>query len=117
MTNTFTIDQQSYVLDQQNLAMVRGNTLSFGLQFEGLDQALDGAFLTCRKNFTDEGIAFEKTLGNGITLAESDNYIVRVAPEDTKNLEVGDYYYDLDIQVNDDVFTILRGVLSLLQDV
>ena len=31
--------------------------------------------------------------------------------------EVGKYFYDLEIGVNDDRFTVMRGILELVQDV
>ena len=45
------------------------------------------------------------------------DYIVRIAPEDTKNLETGMYYYDLQIELNGDVFTVLNGALKIESDV
>lgn len=61
-------------------------------------------------------------MNNGITLDrfdENENYFykVRVAPGDTQNLEVGKYYYDLQVEVNSDIFTIMKGVLLLEFDV
>ena len=59
---------------------------------------------------------FKKSLGNGITKTD-DGYVVRVAPADTKNAEIGKYFYDLQIGVNNDIFTVLKGVLELTYDV
>lgn len=105
-----------YVADDRYIRMPRGDTLSFGLEFEGLDQDLDTAYFTCRKSFTEAAV-FQKSIGHGITKQETGKYVVRVAPEDTKDLEAGKYYYDLEISANGDVFTILKGVLELEQDV
>jgi hypothetical protein len=44
-------------------------------------------------------------------------YAVRLAPEDTQSLEVGRYYYDLQVGNGSDEFTILRGILNLVYDV
>ena len=64
---------------------------------------------------------FHKELEKGINFSKQDGYIlyyvVRVAPEDTKNLETGMYYYDLSIELNGDVFTILNGSLKIESDV
>ena len=105
-----------YVADDRYIRMPKGDTLSFGLEFEGLDQDLDTAYFTCRRNFTEAAV-FQKSLGNGITKQEAGKYVVRVAPEDTKDLEAGKYYYDHEIGANGDVFTILKGVLELERDV
>jgi hypothetical protein len=42
---------------------------------------------------------------------------VRVAPEDTAGIESGKYFYDLEIGLNSDAFTLLKGVLEIERDV
>lgn len=97
--------------------MARGDTCSFGLEFEGLGQDLDSAFLTVKKNALDESPLFQKSLGEGISKKSDGVYIVRIAPEDTVELDAGQYAFDLQISVNTDVFTIMLGVIILSQDV
>lgn len=106
-----------------NLEMIRGDTLSFAfeVEFDEAPQKLEKADFTCKTNFDDEDVMFHKELEKGINFAKQDGkklyYIVRVAPEDTKNLEAGMYYYDLSIELNGDVFTILNGALKIEEDV
>lgn len=104
-----------------NLEFTRGDTFSFGVRLYELGQELDGAKFTCKQNFDDESPLFQKTLNNGVTLEkiDLDDYIykVRVAPGDTQSLNPGKYYYDFQIEVNGDIFTILKGVLTLEFDV
>ena len=97
--------------------MARGDTLSFGLEFEGLGQDLDSAFMTVKKNALDETPLFQKSLGDGISKTEDYKYIVRVLPEDTEELDAGEYVFDVQITANGDVFTIMLGVLVISQDV
>ena len=99
------------------IEMVKGDTLSFGLEFDGLNQELSSMTMTCRKIALDENIAFQKTIGDGISMPEENHYVVRVAPEDTENLDAGNYQFDLEIRVNGDVFTIMIGIIVLEQDV
>ena len=98
----------------KNISMVRGDTLAFGMQFVDLDQDLDTAYFTVRDNGT---IVVQKSLGNGISKVETGIYRVRIAPDDTEDLNPGYYSYDLEIGVNDDVFTILRGMLNIESDI
>ena len=104
-----------------NLEVTRGDTFSFGVEIDSLGQELESAYFTCKNNYDDENYLFQKNLNNGITLdkVEGGNYFykVRVAPQDTISLEAGTYYYDFQIEVNDDIFTILKGVLTLSFDV
>lgn len=99
-----------------NLTMVRGDTLSFGFEYDGTTQDLATAFFTCRKSFNSEQVIFQKSLGHGITKSDTGKYIVRVAPSDTRYLEAGAYYYDLQVSINGDVFTPLKGALIIEND-
>ena len=107
----------SFKMEDQNIKMIRGDTVSFGLEFDGLDQDLDTAFLTVKKNHTDSENLFQKSLSDGITKQNDGLYVVRIAPNDTAGAEAGKYYYDLQIGVNGDYFTILKGVFEIEKDV
>ena len=103
------------VTTHQNITMTRGDTFAFGLEIADLDQDLETCYFTCKSSFDGE-IIFQKSLTDGISKVETGIYRVRVAPDDTKRLDAGQYYYDLQIGVNSDIFTILKGVLSLEHD-
>lgn len=105
----------------KNIKNVRGDTYSIGFKTEGINKELDNVYFTCRDNLTDESeVLFQKKLNDGITLVDEDegiySYNVRVAPEDTRNIQPGTYYYDLQININDDIFTIMKGKFIILQD-
>ena len=104
-------------MEDGNMAMVRGNSLSFGLEIEGLDGDLEFAYFTCKKNFNDQNNVFQKTLNNGITKLEAGKYVIRIAPNDTADVEAGNYYYDLTVGANGDVLTLVKGVLTIEQNV
>lgn len=107
--------------NNMNLEMTRGDTLSFGIKIKDLGQNLSSAFFTVKNNFDDNTPIFQKSIGNGIQLDHIDGtdyyYKVRIAPDDTKNLEPKKYYYDFEINVNYDTFTILKGILDVEFDV
>lgn len=100
----------------KNIKMVAGDTFSFGFEIKGVT-ILDTAFFSCKRNYQDEYYVFQKQLGNGITGGEDGKHIVRIAPEDTENLSAGMYCYDLEVGVNDDVYTILRGNFEIVSDI
>lgn len=102
---------------EQNITMVRGDTLSFGMEFEDLDQDLTSAYFSVKKSYSDSSYTLQKSLGSGITKVETGKYRVRVAPSDTANVDAGNYFYDLQVSANSDVFTILRGMLTILPEV
>lgn len=104
-----------------NLEMTKGDTFSFGVEIDDLGQALESAYFTVKSNYDDETPLFQKSLSDGIELDHvvGNNYFykVRIAPNDTKNLEPKKYYYDFEINVNNDTFTILKGILDIEFDV
>ena len=102
---------------EQNLSMIRGDTASLGLELIDFDQDLDAVYFSCKKDYNTEEYVFQKSLGDGVEKLETGKYTIRIAPEDTENVSAGQYYYDLEISANSDVFTVLIGVLNIQNDV
>ena len=106
-------------MEKTNLEMIKGDTLSFAIEIEFDDkpQELEKAFFTCKKNLDDGDVVFQKTLEDGISFRKQERnkmyYVVRIAPEDTNDIEAGHYFYDMQIELNSDVFTILTGTLKV----
>ena len=104
-----------------NLFMVRGDTFRFNLEIEGLEEDLTNAYFSCKKNKDDTAYIFQKSLGDGITkLQDTDTskiYEVVVAPEDTETVDEGNYFYDLQIEVNGEVYTPLLAILKIEKDI
>ena len=103
-----------------NLEIVRGDTFAFGMELtdEGgnaITDDLTSAYFTCRQSAEGE-IVFQKTLGDGISKVSTGKYRVRVAPSDTATILAGRYFYDCQINLNSDCFTILKGILDIQQD-
>ena len=109
------------ILMNRKLRIIRGDTFAFGVEFKGLDQELDTFYFTCQ-SIPQKEMIFQKSLGDGISLVELDvekaiaTYRVRVAPEDTANLAPGTYFYDCEIGINNDIFTLMEGELVLRPD-
>ena len=100
-----------------NITMVKGDTLSFGIEYDGTEQDLDSAIFAVKPTDDSAEFLFEKWLGNGIEKAATGVYIVRVAPEDTRYKQPGTYLYDFQVGINDDVFTLMHGALTIEADV
>lgn len=105
----------------ENFTHVRGDTLAFGIEIIGCSQDLDSVILSVKKDLDDSDYVLQIQLGDGISKANAAGadlyYTVRVAPELTETLEPGRYYYDVEIGINGDYCTILRGILTIVQDV
>ena len=118
--NLFKIEDQVINMADTYITMVRGDTLSFGFELQdqyGNPIDIDGAVFVAKKNYNDVSAVFEKTLGSGIEKLADGVYTVRVAPEDTADNEAGRYYYGFRVIIDDDVFTLMRGVLELEPEV
>lgn len=107
---------------KKNLEMVRGDTLSFGIEISDEEGQLitpDTISFSCKKTPHDEEYLFQKTLNDGISVSQTkpNTYVVRVAPEDTENADLGLYSYDLELGLNGDIFTILVGTLKIISDI
>lgn len=100
----------------ENIEMIRGDTLAFGIELDGVTD-VDAVYFSVKKTKHDDEYVFIKSLNNGIAKIEDGKYSVRVAPSDTHNLEVGTYYYDLQIKANGDIFTVLYGNLLIEADI
>lgn len=105
---------------KRDISMVKGDTMSFGFQIQGLgDQRPDEIHFTCKQDLEDENYIFERTLDNGVSFRGYDQetdtltYGVRVPPEATENLQDGIYYYDLQLDINGDILTLMKGRLSI----
>lgn len=107
-----------------NIRHIKGDTFSCAMEIGGLGQDLESAYFTCRDGLNDDSeVLFEASLGYGITLVEYDQetdsrkYAIRIAPEQTKNIQTGTYYYDLQVGINSDIFTIMRGQFIVEQEI
>lgn len=108
---------------QNNIVNVKGDTFSCGLVVEDAGQDLEEISFTCTDSANDDAeVLFKCSLNDGISLVEYDEekdirkYAIRVAPEKTKDLQAGTYYYSEEIRINDDVFTLMKGRFIIEQD-
>ena len=108
-------------MNYDNLYMVKGDTFRFTIEIEGLTDDLTDAYFSCKKNKEDTTYIFQKSLGDGITkTSETDTskfYEIVVDPDDTDDVEEGNYFYDLQLEVDDEKFTPLLGVLKIDWDI
>lgn len=117
--------QTFYNAIKKEIEMVKGDSMAFNFQLAGLSgMEVKEISFTCKDKPSDEEFYFKQTLtGGGISLQGYDEetdtatYCVRVRPDQTRNIEPARYYYDLELQVGDDVLTLMKGRLTLDYDV
>ena len=124
MSNPYNNDFQSggYFFNpiRRDIAMIKGDTMSFGFQVQGLEGQTPSAItFTCKETPESEIELFSVDLTEHISESPYDSerdirtYIVRIPPILTEDLELGRFFYDLQININNDIITLMRGRLSL----
>lgn len=104
-----------------NIDMIRGDTVNIQFEVESdtvLDLTSDDFEITfsLKRSATDNAYVFQKDK-TAVTSPADNVFILRVAPEDTVNLIPGYYYYDLQLNIGEDIFTIAIGKLHIAIDI
>lgn len=121
------INKQDFInAINQNIDMIRGDTLAFNFQLTGLgsQDAYEGLLITfaVAEHYDDEEL-IEASNSDGIDLekynaaTDTATFSVYIAPNKTKTLDLASYYYDLQIKDDTNVITLMRGRLTLKWDV
>lgn len=110
------------VTRHKNFQMMRGDTYIFSVKFNGFnaDRNVESMYFTCSSNLISESLEFWLSFENGITRsADKDEYVyfIKIDPDSTRNMLPGVYFYDLQVTIDGDVFTILEGDLTIKADV
>ena len=109
---------------RRDARIVKGDTLSFGFQLQGLGgKTPDGVYFTCKETPESETPLFSQSLDD--TIDERDyneatdtlTYSVRIPPYATSGLELGRYFYDLRVYIDGDVITLMNGRLSIEHEI
>lgn len=104
-----------------DIDMIRGDTLNIQFEIEA-DEILDlersdfEITFSVKQAATDIAYIFQKHKSDVTEIAEN-TFVLRVAPEDTESLTPGFYYYDLQLNIKTDVFTIALGYLQIIRDI
>lgn len=105
---------------RRDISMIRGDTMSFSFQLKGLEgQRPEDIKFTCKETIEDAEPLFTCYLNESITEISYDpekdllTYRVRVRPYQTAELDLGRFFYDLELKVNGDIITLMTGRFSL----
>lgn len=105
---------------RRDISMIRGDTMSFSFQLKGLEgQRPEDIKFTCKETIEDAEPLFICVLNESITEISYDpekdllTYRVRVRPYQTAELDLGRFFYDLELKVNGDIITLMTGRFSL----
>ena len=107
---------------RQDFDHTRGDTLPIIFT---LDQALnledEGTQITfsVKVKETDNNYVFQvdKTAVTALEDEEAYSYLMKVPAGNTVDLPLGRYYYDLELQANSEVYTLVKGFMDLTFDI
>lgn len=104
-----------------NIDMIRGDTLNIQFEIESdtvLDLTSEDFEITfsLKRSATDNAYVFQKDK-TAVTSPADNVFVLRVAPEDTVNLIPGYYYYDIQLNIGEDIFTIAIGKFHIAIDI
>lgn len=94
---------------------VRGDTISFGVEFADLTATINEVYLSCRQYYGAPSYVFQVKMSDGyITTDGNGKFFFRVPPEMTADLAPGLYVYDVQFDYDgQDVVTPMIGPLKL----
>ena len=90
----------------------KGDQLSFTITFSAAFTPTSME-LGVKKSYSDKDFLILKSLNNGITKLSDTKYQVVIPSEETENLVITDYVYDLQIKLGSIVKTPLSGKLII----
>lgn len=111
------MQRTNFKMEYENIEMTKGDTVAFNCELfdeNNNPMEVDTAFFTLKKRLTGEQL-FQKSIGNGISQSEG-MMNVRIAPEDTRELDEGIYFYDFCVGIGQDIYTIMKGSFTIQWD-
>lgn len=95
----------------------QGDEFSFTVTFKNLQEDLTTFNMGVKKEYTDETLLVNKSLGNGISKISTGKYRIDFSPVETQALTPDFYVYDLRFTLGNMVFTPLYGYLNIQETV
>ena len=105
------------------MELIRGDTFAFKFQRKGIDdkpimEKAKNVWFTVKESYYTEEKIMQKTLKDGnITFTDDGYYHVVIEHNDTKDLNYGIYFCDIQIENNNDIRTIYVDKLILQGEV
>lgn len=104
-----------------NIDTIRGDTLNIQLEFESdtvLDLSSEDFDITfsLKQYATAVPYVFQKDK-TAVTEIGDNIFMLRIAPEDTVDLVPGYYYYDIEVRLGDDIYTVAIGRMHIEVDI
>lgn len=105
-----------------HIIMARGDvfSFSFGLYIDGVlsTEEMDNVYFTVKNSHYTHDPLFQKKCSDGSIASDTHgSYTVTINPEDTDNLDFGDYEFDIEVVKLPGIKRTFTGILSLTEEV
>lgn len=103
----------------KNLEVTRGDTAKYRLKIltsndvEITTNDITNIYFSVKENFKNTDVLLQKQLNDGITLGEDGYYHIVISSTDTDELSFGDYYYDIQLNITNEKYTIVKGIFKI----
>lgn len=101
----------------RNFNVKKGDQFNFTITFTNLKTDLTSMTFGVKRSYDDSTFVIRKYFNNGITKIEDGKYQISVSPQETANLEYGQYVFDLRFTLGSIVKTPLSGYVTVLETV
>ena len=101
----------------RDFSFIRGDTARIRIQLRNTEVLPDEIWLSVKRTVNATDYILQKSLTDGIEAGEDMTYDIRIAPEDTQELQIGVYYYDVELRYGEDIYTPVVGRLGLGADI
>ena len=102
----------------QNFTVVRGDSLQFRLNFIDTETEPDDLFFTVKDKSSDTTVVLQKRLDDGIEKVEDEiSYDFYLEHNDTKDLKLNNYIYQILALYGSDYETLVEGKLIITPEV
>ena len=96
---------------------MRGDTWAFRMAVNDETLTISEIHFSCKRRKTDQNYIFHRTITNGgVTLDSDGKYTLKASPSDM-DIAAGKYFYDVQVDIGNDVFTPLTGMVTVVEDV
>ena len=101
----------------QNFTLTRGDSLQFRINFLNAETMPSDIIMTVKDKSSDTVAVLQLQIGNGISRIDADSYLVKISSEQTSNLELLNYIYQIATVYNSDYETVVEGKLIITPEV
>lgn len=96
------------------ISQTRGDTKKYKFQRKNADGTIilnmpNKLFFTVKQDYTDDKVLIQKRLPDDFTMDEDGTWHFTVLPEDTNNLNYGEYVFDVEVITDGVKTTIAKG--------